>query len=208
MNIIDVQTKIQNLTKAKVSLSQIGEVLGISRAAMSKRAKLGSDIGVDELKTIEKFYNLSLFDVPSKNDNSEHVTLDYFPDVFGSCGNGVFQFSMQKETLTIPKNAFFTKYSPAKTYFIINAYGNSMQPFIYDKDKLIVESYDGEQIIDNRPYVFSYKDEIFIKRLAKNVNQLVIIPDNKDYDVIKLSGADLQDVDIIGQIVGLMRDLR
>ena len=83
-----------------------------------------------------------------------------------------------------------------------------MQPFIYDKDKLIIENYDGEQIIDNRPYIFAYKDEIFIKRLAKNINQLVIIPENKDYDIIKLEGEQLQDICIIGLVVGLMRDLR
>ena len=83
-----------------------------------------------------------------------------------------------------------------------------MQPLIFDKDKLIIEHWNGEQIIDNRPYIFCYKDEIFIKRLAKNVDQLLIISENKDYDIRKLSGNQLKDVNIIGQIVGLMRDLR
>lgn len=83
-----------------------------------------------------------------------------------------------------------------------------MEPLILDKDKLIVEHWNGEQIIDNRPYIFCYKDEIFIKRLVKNINQLVIIPENKTYDTIKLSGEELNNVNIIGQVVGLMRDLR
>jgi SOS-response transcriptional repressor LexA len=36
----------------------------------------------------------------------------------------------------------------------------------------------------------------------------MIIPENKDYDIRKLEGDQLKDVNIIGQIVGLMRDLR
>lgn len=144
-----------------------------------------------------------------KNQNiDDSISLDYFPDVFGSCGNGVFQFSTEKELITIPKSSLFKHFNPSKQYFVINAYGNSMEPYIYDKDKLVVESWNGGQIIDNRPYLFCYKDEIFVKRLTKNVNQLVIIPENKDYDIIKLKDKELENVNIIGQIVGLVRDLR
>lgn len=151
-----------------------------------------------------------VIDKKIKTDNNldNSIILDYYPDMFGSCGNGIFALSPVKEQLIVPKNAFFTHFSPVKKYSVINAYGNSMQPFICDRDKLIVEHYEGEQIIDNRPYIFCYKDEIFIKKLVKNVNQLIIIPENKDYDIIKLKGKDLEDVNIIGQIVGLMRNLR
>lgn len=150
-----------------------------------------------------------IIDDKIKNQNVDNsVILDYFPDVFGSCGSGVFQFSTKKEQIAIPKNSLFKNFTPEKQYFVINAYGNSMEPFICDKDKLVIESWNGEQIIDNKPYLFAYKDEIFIKRLAKNVNQLIIIPDNKDYDIIKLKDKELEEVNIIGQIVGLMRELR
>ena len=83
-----------------------------------------------------------------------------------------------------------------------------MQPFIYTGDKLIVEHWNGEQIIDNQVYVFCYDNEIFVKRLTKNINQLVIKSDNTFYDVIKLTGDELNKIIIVGQIVGLMRDLR
>ena len=82
-----------------------------------------------------------------------------------------------------------------------------MEPFICDKDKLIIETWQGEQIVDNKAYLFAYKDELFIKRLAKNVDQLMIIPENKDYDIRKLEGEQLKDVNIIGQVVGLMRSM-
>lgn len=138
---------------------------------------------------------------------SDKVLIDYYPDVCGSCGNGVFQFSTRKEQITIPRNAFWGHLSKSKEYFVINAYGNSMEPFICDKDKLIIETWQGEQIVDNKAYLFAYKDELFIKRLAKNVDQLMIIPENKDYDIRKLEGEQLKDVNIIGQVVGLMRSM-
>lgn len=196
---------LQKLTKKRPpTYEQVAEVLALGgKQAVSNRIYRKQPL---------KDYEIELLDDAFKNNQSTHIenllTFDYFPDVFGSCGNGVFQFSTKKEQITIPQSSLFKKLTPGKQYFVINAYGNSMQPYIMDKDKLIVESWEGEQIIDNRPYVFAYKDEIFIKRLAKNVDQLMIIPENKDYDVRKLVGKQLADVTIIGQIVGLMRDLR
>ena len=204
----EAQQQIQNLTNTKISYSDIGNVLGTGRSNISLRAKNESQLTINELQKLEKAYNVSLIKQKINNFDNDIITLDYFPDVCGSCGNGVFQFSTYKEQMIVPKSNFCTRFSPLKKYFVINAYGDSMQPLIYDKDKLIVEHWEGEQIIDNKPYIFCRNDEIFIKRLVKNVNQLLIIPDNKAYDTIKLSGEQMNEVDIIGQIVGLMRDLR
>ena len=197
---------LQNFRK-EVNQAELGRVLGVSRANINYKIKADVLLSDEDVKKIETYYNVSLSD-EIKQPVSDNVTLDYFPDVFGSCGNGVFQFSTKKEQITLPQSIISKKVTPGKQYFVINAYGNSMQPLICDKDKLVIESYDGEQIIDNKPYLFAYKDEIFIKRLAKNVDQLMIIPENKDYDVRKLSGNQLKDVNIIGLVVGLMRDLR
>ena len=207
---------LQNLTGAKINQSDIARALDITRATVSARVKSNSSLNFDEIKKIGNYYNVNLLmNIPIKQMtnniatiNNDSVTLDYFPDVFGSCGNGVFELSKGKEQITVPMNALFKQLTKGKQYSVINARGNSMEPLIFDKDKLIIEHWNGEQIIDNRPYIFCYKDEIFIKRLAKNINQLVIMPENKDYDTIKLTGSELQDVNIIGQVVGLMRDLR
>ena len=198
---------LQNLINYKPSQKELGEALGLAQTSMSGRANRNSNFTDEEIAQIEKAYNV-VIDSYKPKTNNQNVTLDYYPDVFGSCGNGVFELSQEKEQIIVPKKAFFEKFSPNKTYSVINAYGNSMQPLIFDKDKLIVEHWNGEQIIDNCPYIFCYKDEIFIKRLAKNVDQLMIISENKDYDIRKLTGNQLNDVNIIGQIVGLMRDLR
>ena len=61
MDLIEIQLNLNKLTGKKISLAKIGEILGISRAAVSKRCKLGSDIGVSELIKIENFYGVSLY---------------------------------------------------------------------------------------------------------------------------------------------------
>ena len=203
--ITEALIEVSNQTKSKVTYKEFAQVLGYTKQYISqiKDEKLTET----QQNKLENYYKVSLTN-SNKNLPEDSIILDYYPDMFGSCGNGIFALSPIKEQLIVPKKAFFTKFSPVKQYSVINAYGNSMEPFIYDKDKLIVEHYEGEQIIDNRPYIFCYKNEIFIKRLAKNVNQLVIIPENKMYDTIKITGKQLEDINIIGQIVGLMRDLR
>lgn len=220
MNIIEVQTNLQKVTKTRISLAEIGRVLGITRQAISERAKNCRDLEAKELSIISQHYEIDLLSTSEAlmeekrnaldkllSDTVEKVQIDYYPDVCGSCGNGVFQFSTRKEQITIPRNAFWGHLSKSKEYFVINAYGNSMEPFICDKDKLIIETWQGEQIVDNKAYLFAYKDELFIKRLAKNVDQLMVIPENKDYDIRKLEGEQLNDVNIIGQVVGLMRSM-
>lgn len=194
----EVLEKWSSNTGVTMTQSDLARFLGMNR----------QQVGALKDKPIPGKYYAKIESLFNNTNNEDDIILDYYPDMFGSCGNGIFALSPVKEQLIVPKKAFFTRFSPVKKYSVINAYGNSMEPFICDRDKLIVEHYEGEQIIDNRPYIFCYKDEIFIKRLVKNINQLVIIPENKDYDIIKLAGEDLENVNIIGQIVGLMRDLR
>jgi phage repressor protein C with HTH and peptisase S24 domain len=202
MNIIELQDKLKNLN-IDITAKEICNIWGMDEAVFSRKKKAKSDVKFEKIRQLESQLQVKLLD-----EDEPSVILDFFPEVFGSCGNGVFAMSELREQITVPKKAFFTAYNPLKKYSVIRAKGNSMEPAIYDNDYLIVEHSNGEQIIDNKPYIFAYKNEIFIKRLAKNVNQLIIIPENKMYDIIKLTDSDMDDVLVIGQIVGLMRDLR
>ena len=85
-----------------------------------------------------------------------------------------------------------------------------MMPNIHPKDRLIVEHWAGEQIRDNQVYVFCYNNEIFVKRLIKNVDEVVIKSDNPDpaYRTRFIEKSDMNNLLIIGEIVGLMRDMR
>ena len=82
-----------------------------------------------------------------------------------------------------------------------------MSPFINNDDKLIIEHSDGEQIIDNKVYVFCYKDEFFVKRLSKNVDEVIVKSDNPIYSSRIIASKDLGELNIIGMVVGMLRTI-
>lgn len=204
MRYLELLKDLQNLTNEKLTDRRMMLAFDLrTPSAITYKKTNNSFVTDDEIEKVEQSFNVKL-----SGNGVPHITLDYYPDIFGSCGTGEFVLSPEKQQIQVPDNVFFKKFSKVKKYSVINAQGDSMQPFIYSGDKLIVEHWSGEQIIDNQVYVFCYDNEIFVKRLTKNINQLVIKSDNTFYDVIKLTGDDLSKIIIVGQIVGLMRDLK
>ena len=190
----------------KVSQQMIADALNVAQAAISGRIKRNSDFTLDELIKIEQSMGLPTGSLSGIQTNENCIDLDYFSDVWASCGTGAVVFEEASEKLSVP-TSLIQNYSKTNRYSVINSRGDSMTPFIQDRDKLIVEHWNGGQIIDNCIYVFRYANELFVKRLVKNITQIVIKSDNPLYEPIKITDKD-QDFEIIGQIVGLMRDLR
>lgn len=215
-----VLSTLQKLTNRKPKQREIAEALGCPVNTIGNRAVRNSEYSFDELLKICQYFKVDLLQDISpvssccnKNiaepkvlikDNEESIAINYFPDVFGSCGTGTFVLSEIKEEVVIPKKAIFS-YNPNKTYSLINAYGDSMLPYIHDKDMLVVEHDNGETIIDNRIYVFRFGDNIFIKRLILNINELIIRSDNPEYKAITLLLSESPDIQVIGKVVGVLR---
>lgn len=185
--------------------TEIADVLGFSRATFYNKQDSAEEVKEEHINKIENYYGIKI-----PRELGSDVELDYYPDVFGSCGGGSFVLSETRERISVPCKSFLTRVMPNisnfKKYSVINAVGDSMQPYIYENDKLIVEHYDGGQIKDNKVYVFCYDNEIFVKRLVKNITQVVIKSDNTLYDPIKIDGKDPSFM-IIGEIVGMLRDM-
>lgn len=205
MNLIEIQTELQNLTKARISLAQLGEVLGVSRAAMSKRARLGSDIGVDELKTIENYYNVQLFTSPSLNrEQIQTIELDYYPDLDFSCGNGLIPFGYTKEKKKVPVN-LISGYSEHKRFVVANAKSDSMMPEIRPQDLLIIRVIEAEPILDNHIYVFCHDGRLYCKYLSYNVGQVIVRSANTDYPIRYIEGENLETFRLWGEVCGHFR---
>ena len=204
MKINELIALISSRTNSSINQSMLAESLGITRQTVSNRIKNESEITVSELQKAEEFFNLKLLD--SINSEYEITYIDYYTDVFASCGNGSIVFSSEKTKLPI-STSMISGYSKNKLYSIINASGNSMSPTIEHGDKLIVEHWSGDQIQDNKIYVFCFNNEFFVKRLSKNIDEIIIKSDNPEYRTRTISAKSLSELTLIGKIVATIKSL-
>lgn len=197
-----------NLISAKtgypVSQSMFANSLGITRQTVNNRIKNLSEATVSELQKAEDYFKIKLFDSTASDKDIAYI--DYYNDVFASCGNGSIVFSSSKTKLPISASIIHG-YSKNKLYSMINATGNSMSPTIEDGDKLIVEHWSGEQIQDNKIYVFCYNNEFFVKRLSKNIDEIIIKSDNPEYRARTIPSKSLSELILIGKIVASLKTL-
>ena len=203
---------LQNLTNTKISQELLGKSLGVGRSAINQRIKANSSLSLPELKKIEKYFNVSLTNAKQIDNVKDDLKIKakYYTDVIGSCGSGCFEQSQKYEMVDLPVK-LIENYSAYKEYSIINAYGDSMSPTIENADKLIIAHSDFKQIVDNKIYVFSYNDKIYIKRLVQNIDEVVVISDNENKEIYKTKVINQDNIDkiyIIGQVIGIFRDLR
>ncbi len=196
--------EVQELLKEKLNYApsavQMCNALQFKdRQSWYQRVARNTVFSDDDISKVESFFAISL----RANCAGNCVELDYYPNVFGSCGSGAMVFDESKEKITVAKDMIIN-YSPSKVYGVMSAVGCSMSPKIEDGDKLVIEKWNGEQIKDNRVYLFRYNDELFIKRLVKNIDQIVCISENPRFEdrVIK----DLKNFNLVGEIVGLFRE--
>lgn len=201
----ELLTIISQKTRNYTNQSMLAEALGITRQTVSNRIKNESQVTVSEIKKIEEFFNINFF-AEEQSSETEVTNINYYTDVFASCGNGNIVFSEEK--INIPISTLLIEgFSRKKTYSMINASGNSMSPTIDNGDKLLVEHWNGEQIQDNRIYVFCFNNEFFVKRLSKNLDEIIIKSDNPDYRVRTINGTTAEELIVIGKIVGVIKAL-
>ena len=205
MKLEELITIISSKLGGSINQSMLAESLGITRQTVSNRIKNESEVTVSELVRAEEFFNVKLFSSYNSNSN-EIIYIDYYNDVFASCGNGNIVFSNEKTFMPI-SSKMIKGYSQNEIYSIINARGNSMSPTIENGDKLIVEHWHGEQIQDNKIYVFCYNGEFFVKRLSKNIDEIIIKSDNPEYRMRTINPKYIQDLTVIGKIVSVIRSI-
>ncbi len=207
---------LQKLTGKKPTQQSIANAIGCELYRINKRASRNSKYSNEELIKIGNFFNVSLVDTDIvksilSNYNPMYDNLfpaDFYPDELGKFENGSFKISENKIRTYISKD-LIKLYSPFKTYFVINAYGDSMNPDIKNGDKLIIEKTEDEMIKDNQIYVFFYNGQIFVKRLIKNIEHIIIKSDNPSniYNPEFITQKEIDKIKILGRVTGLIREV-
>ena len=203
MNLDEILTLISQKTGNYINQSMLADSLGITRQTVSNRIKNESQLTVAELKKIENYFNIILL---AEDEQKQVALVDYYSDVFASCGSGNIVFSDEKVKIPV-STMLISGFSKSKTYSMINATGNSMSPTIENGDKLIVEHWNNEQIQDNRVYVFCFNNEFFVKRLSKNLDEIIIKSDNPEFRIRTINGSTVEELQLVGKIVGIIKSL-
>lgn len=209
----------RNKPSIEITQASVGRIIGLDRAAANKRFKRNSKCSAEEIKMIEDYYNVDLSAVSTNLDDlvyseaeTNFIKVPYYPDIEASCGNGVFAPDTlpSPEMFLLPAN-MLSKHSK---YFIIPAVGNSMEKTIFDKELVILEDWTGKQIVDDKIYFFCYNNRHYLKRLAFNIDEVIVLSDNtvKDadgkliYETKSIKGADIESLSIYGRFKAKVED--
>lgn len=192
---------LQNLIQYKPSQNEIAKIIGVKQSVIGNRVMRDSEFKDEEVKLLETHYAVSL----RGNSDPNTIQLDFYGNVAGSCGAGLMVFDESSHKISVPKDVI-SRYSTTNKYSVILAKGSSMQPEIMDNDKVIIKMWNGEQIIDDRIYLFRYDNEIFLKKLCKNFDQIVVKSNNPEFPHRFIEGDKIKNLKIIGEVVGLLRN--
>jgi phage repressor protein C with HTH and peptisase S24 domain len=210
MNTIpEILITLQNLTNSKISQTDIAKALGTGRSNISLRAKNKSELTIDEIKKIEKYFNVEYREVhiltPEESNNLENGFID-IPvrgEVEASMGYGVTVLNeAQTATYSISRKLAKDLNISINASEIIFARGNSMLPTIEGGDSLLIDL-SKKDIYDGKIYCIRYDGQLYAKRLQKiSTDKIKIISDNKDYDpvIIDFSSDYNYDFEVIGEV--------
>jgi SOS-response transcriptional repressor LexA len=159
-------------------------------------------------KTPNYFFGLEDAVESLKITNGKSVSLRLAGEV--SCGNLTYATSEDGEYLTedMPIN-FFSKYgklSPEEicgNYFILIAKGDSMSPYIEDRDTLVCKRVSD---VDNGKIgvVVSSNSDATVKIISKKPSEIRLVPINKKYDEVVITPKD-EEYRIVAEVVYVIR---
>lgn len=182
---------LQNLTnKVNISQAEIGRIIGVTRSAMNGRVQRNSSFTDEEINKINEFYNVDI-----RQYMDTHVDNVNMVAITASCGTGVINADID-----------YLQLDNKQRYIYCFANGDSMIPDIKNGDCCLIQI---QESIDrqNDIYFFTYSNEQYLKRLSKNLNQLIISSDNKKYPDIILKEQEMDAIRVIGRCVGVIRRL-
>lgn len=199
MNVSEVLEKLQKLTNARIVKADLARALNIDPAALRRKELSQIDFKPGEIKLIEEAFNVNL-SVNNSNYASPTVSVNYYPDVIASCGNGTYEMSQECFKYQVPSNILPVS-KDIKGYSMCHAKGNSMYPRIWDGDFVICEHKDDMKIENGEMYIFCYDDQIYLKRLSKNINQIVVESENPDFPTQYIEKDEMNNLHLIGHVI-------
>ncbi|SQD80417.1 XRE family transcriptional regulator [Moritella yayanosii] len=140
----------------------------------------------------------------SSPDNSDYTKIPHF-DVQASAGTGseLVESGINKNTVDIHPQTLLDQGLNPEGLLSMYVKGDSMEPSLFDGDMILVKKMITPFSILEGVYIFRVFNEIFIKRIQFNKYsaKLKVDSDNPFYDSYTITGNDLNDVEIIGEVI-------
>ena len=200
MRIKELHEILQKNKNGKVTQNDIARAIGTSRANVSKLFAKNSFINDDKLEKIEEYFGVNI-----KSLQSGLMYVDYYPEEIAFIKDGEIVMSEKSVKCAISPSIFPVKQD--SFYMMCHSQDNSMAPVIMEGDFVIAEKSGNEEIVNNKMYLFMYNGNIYIKKLVKNINQIVVLSENKDYPAQYIEKGSISDFHVFGKIVYIGRTL-
>ena len=148
---------------------------------------------------------------PESKYQSSCDEYEYIPvyDVEVSAGYGTDAYGVTEPTthLAFRKDWLNSRGLHARHLNIVTAHGDSMEPTINNKDTLLVDT-SRNIPVDGRIYVIRSSNMLWVKRIQRQIDgTLLLISDNETYPPMHLDLSEHHDVQIIGQVVNVSKDI-
>jgi phage repressor protein C with HTH and peptisase S24 domain len=197
------------------TLSDLADLLGVNRSAVTQARKKGS---------IPATWLLHLYRLKGLNPDwleggpgPDIVALDLqgtqryraVPKVKARlcAGGGSFEVGSEIEGFYSFENSWLQHKGDADQMVLMDVFGHSMEPEIKEGDTVLVDQ-SQKDVIAGAIFAVGIDDTIMVKRLEKHPNKLVLLSDNTAFAPIYLSPEEMDTIRIIGKILWACRELR
>lgn len=207
MNIQEVLHTLQNLTKAKITQTELGNALGKTRSDISLKAKRGTELKLSDIRKIEEYFNVNLTGCNQNvnNPDNDFIDIPVRGEVYASMGSGITVYNEnQTGVYKISRELARDIGVSANSTEMIIAKGDSMEPTIEGGDSLLIDL-SKREVYDGRIYCVRIDGQLYAKRLQKiPPYQIKVISDNKEkYDPFYIDFS--KEIDFDFEVIGEVR---
>lgn len=199
--------------------SQLARELGLGRAAVSLAKRkdavparwildLSARFGLNPL-WLEQGKGLSRPEAASVPVEEEGPFYEQIPKVRARlcAGGGSFETEGQVEGYYSFRSEWLHGRGNPSNMVLMEVVGNSMEPEIKEGDMVLIDQ-SRSDVLSGGIYAVGVEDTVMVKRVERLPGTLVLRSDNVDYSPIHLSGDELDNVRVIGQILWSSREYR
>ncbi|CAK2661222.1 Repressor [Vibrio crassostreae] len=208
----DVDQQLEQLKKltGTSTNTELANVLGVARNTVQTwriRGKIPERIFLKAQQIADGSINPALISNVSKIvPMSEFKAWSELPvyDVHAAAGAGTLVHGeFQLDTLMVPTSLLSEFDLCEKSASIIYVDGDSMEPTLSDKDRLLVDTRELQHPVSNGVYVIRIDEAVYVKRLKWNIAKGVylIVSDNQDYEAFEIDHKTGRNFKIIGKAI-------